>query len=205
MPIAVFELMSFPPVEFFRHWVQGEDVCIEAHEHYNKRSYRNRYDIPGPNGILSLVIPLKKGKNKQMPIRDVQISFDVSWPDKHRQAIRSAYGRAPYYEEYNDVINGLFEDISPYLFEFNLKVLKTICKLLGIPDDIAFTPYFIRDSDDHFLNMKDRIGPKNRNSSDIPPYEQVFTDRFGFIPGLSILDVLFNLGPEVHLYLKSGV
>ncbi len=201
--IQVFELMAFPPISFFAYLLQMGPWAIERHENYNKRSYRNRYDIMDANGRLPMVIPLKKGKNNHLPITEVRIAKETDWPARHRQAIKSAYGRAPFYEDYADAIVALFFQVEDTLFEFNSHVLKVLLNLLGMNDEIRYTPGFIRASGGIYQDKKGSISPLNPLGQGFPHYQQVFSDRLPFLPDLSILDLLFNKGPEARLYLSN--
>ncbi len=202
--MLVIETMAFPPVEFMRELAHHDTVEIEQHEHYNKRSFRNRYDILGPNGAIPLVIPLRKGKNNGRLITEVLIADDTHWPPKHIHAIQSAYGRAPYFEDYFPFLRALFEDIPPTLFEFNVKALSLVLRLAGIRIDLQRTKHFIPYNSNEFEVIKDYYTPNSIDKIPSNPYIQVFSDRFPFVPGLCILDLLFNIGPETILFLRTS-
>lgn len=176
------EIALYHQVKISRHLV------IEAHENYQKRSARNRYEIITTQGLEVLSIPLQKGKNKQTPIKEVKISYEENWVNKHLQAISSAYGKSPFYEHYMPFVEHLFKKRHEYLYEMNLASLKMIASKIGLPLTIEETTTF-------------------QNNYTTPPsfvvakYEQVFEDKHGFIPSNSILDLLFCKGPESILYI----
>jgi len=179
---------------------------IEQCENYSKGSYRNRCHIIGANGVMPLSIPLLKGKNSQMPIREVQISYTNNWQKQHWQSIRSAYGNAPFFEFYADELQPLFEEKTELLFDFNLNLVKTIARLVGLDDHLIFTSSYEASGD--FQDFRKGISPKEKHQ--VPdsgfqakPYGQVFLEKHDFIPNMSILDLLFCTGPEAVYFLED--
>jgi hypothetical protein len=153
---------------------------VEACEHYQKGSFRNRCHIAGPNGVQRLSIPLVKGKHNQMPIKEVRIAYDEPWQVRHWRSIRTAYGNAPYFEHYADDLAPHYEKHYTFLFDLNLELLRLVLQQkLGWQGEIVLsTSYIPADL------------PK-----DLPQqYPQVFEDKHGFLPDLSILDLLFCCG-----------
>lgn len=180
----------FPPAHWFRAGVSAGSWLIEAHENYQKGGWRNRCRIVGPNGVQTLTVPLVKGKNQRQPIREVRISYDDDWWRIHEQAIRTAYGRAPYFEFYAEEIFAAAQKQPATLWELNRDLLDTVLRLLQNPVSASVTEGFV------FPTTSGYLRPGQLDKS-LPEYPQVFTDRHGFTPGLSVLDGLFCLGPEV--------
>ncbi|WP_168797418.1 WbqC family protein [Neolewinella litorea] len=178
----------FPPLSWFLAALSHADWRWEAHENYQKGGWRNRCRIAGPNGPLLLSIPLAGGKHRQMPVREVRVSHHSDWQRQHAQAIRSAYGRAPYFEHYGEPLLETAAQHAVYLFDYNLALTDRILQLLGTSLRVGTT--------DTFLGADAGAVP---NPEAVPPYRQVFEDRHGFQPGLSVLDGLFCLGPELLL------
>lgn len=162
-------------------------MLIDLHENYQKRSYRNRYDILTSNGKQSLSIPLKKGKNEKQRIDEVLISYDENWPNQHLHAIRSAYGKSPYFEHYFPLIETLLKNRFEKLVELNDASLRKLLKTLRLNIDVAYTSTFIPDK--HLVIYTEKR------------YPQVFEYKFDFTKNLSIIDLLFNTGPEATYYL----
>lgn len=190
----------FAPVQYFTKLSQFESVFIEQHENFQKQTYRNRYVILGANGPLPLVVPVVKGRGKKINIKDLKISYDTDWQRNHWRTIFSAYNSSPFFEYYQDDIRLYFEKPSKFLFDFNMAALETVCELVGIDPNIQLTADF-ESVPNETLNLREAVSPKNQTAQPDPqfhpkPYTQVFSEKFGFTPNLSILDLLFNEGPN---------
>ena len=200
----------FPPVQYFSKFLQFENVYIEQHENFTKQTYRNRCQILAANGPVSLVIPVVKGRGSKIKIRDLKISYDTDWQRNHWRTIFSAYNSSPFFEFYRDDISPFFEKKWKYLFDFNQAILKTICDLAEIDFTIELTDDFEK-TDSSTLNFREAISPKKQKTKHDPDfhpqeYTQVFAEKFGFVPNLSILDLLFNEGPNSYNILeRSGI
>ena len=190
-----------PPVSWCSVAWKAETVALEACDHYQKGSLRNRCYLAGPNGAQRLSIPLAKGKNQQTPIRDVRISYDEPWQRQHWRSIKTAYGNAPYFEHYAGDIIRFYERPYPFLFDYNLDFLQVIFqKKMGWKGQFICTEQF---------HPKEEwpLGPDLREafSGDQYPfplwfqpqqYAQVFAEKSGFLPNLSLLDLLFCCGKQ---------
>lgn len=173
----------FPPANWFAVAARSGTWQLEAHENYQRKGWRNRALIAGPNGLLRLSLPLEKGKNQQMPIREVKLVQEYDWQREHEASIRTAYGRSPFYEYYAEGIFSIIREEQSNLFKLNKALISRIIDLLNLPIEL-------RETDDF-------LGPATSKSMpELAPYQQVFTDRFGFQGGLSVLDALFCLGPS---------
>ncbi|MDR2039611.1 MAG: WbqC family protein [Bacteroidales bacterium] len=189
----------FAPVQYYSKLLSG-NIIIEKHEHYNKQSYRNRCRIYTANGPLDLVVPVVRAENPKIPVTQVEIAYDTLWQKLHFKAIESAYRRSPFFEYYVDDLIPFFTGHYRYLYDFNTRIMHTVCQLIGLPLKVQESEAYMGNGE-NIVDLRDGIHPKvNRQVPDpgfIPPvYTQVFEDRFGFIPNLSILDMLFNVGPE---------
>ncbi len=193
-----------PPIEYFAFLIFG-DVTMERCERYQKQSYRNRTTIVGGNGVMDLIIPTTHDF-RLSPITEVRIDYTTQWQRIHWRSIESAYNSSPYYLYYKDALQPFYKEKTERLFDFNLSLIETILKLLKTKVSVNFSasyqPY-ISDNDLRLL-----IQPKKVHTPDYPfrlqtPYHQVFEERFGFCPNLSVLDLIFNTGPESVNYLKE--
>ncbi|MEM9886092.1 MAG: WbqC family protein [Bacteroidota bacterium] len=207
---VLLELQYFPPIQYFSKFFYYDEVLLEQHENYQKRSYRNRCHIAGVNGILRLSIPLKSGKNQAMPIRKVEISYTENWQMQHWNSIQSAYGNAPFFEYYADYLQSYFQKARTYLFDWNLDLLSLLLQLLQIEPNYRLSNSYEKQATDNQLDFRGSIFPKNQRQNDdlcfqIIPYAQVFEEKHGFIPNLSILDLLFCTGPQAALILEQSV
>lgn len=191
---------SFAPVQSFTKFMLYEKVYLEQYENFPKQTWRNRYEILGANGKVPLVIPVVKGRGRKIKIRDLLISYDMDWQRNHWRTIFSAYHSSPFFEYYMDDIRPFFEKPWKYLFDFNIETLQTVCDLLELEISFQLTSDF-ETVPEGTINLREAITPKIHKAPldghFLPePYTQVFSDRFGFIPNLSILDLLFNEGPN---------
>lgn len=196
------------PVHYFVQIVRHRFVYLEQHENYIKQTFRNRCVILGSNGPLPLVIPVEYGRKPGLKIRDVRIAWYEKWQLNHWRAVYSAYNNSPFFDYYADDIRKFFETRWTFLFDFNLDFLEKILELLEIDQEILLTGGF-EEVPGSFDNFREAISPKNFPAGDMPgarpiPYTQVFESKFPFIPNLSILDLLFNAGPEAREILRNS-
>ena len=178
----------YPPLAWFLAAVRRGRWEWEAHENYQKGGWRNRCLIAGANGALRLTVPLEGGKHQQMPIREVRISYHSDWQRQHAQAIRSAYGRSPYFEYYGEGLLEVAARPATFLWDYNLSLTRKIIELLRLPVALS--------ASDDFRGGDAGAGV---GVTGLPTYPQLFQDRHGFLDGLSVLDGLFCLGPELML------
>jgi len=207
--MLLIELQYFAPIQYYAKLCSGHPLFIEQHEHYIKRSYRNRAHILGANGSMRLTIPLKKGKNEGQPIREVQIEYIRKWQQQHWQSIQSAYGKAPFFEHYSDELRPFFEKEYKFLFDFNFELMETLMDLIGINPEISLTNNYTHNPPEDVLDLRNSIHPKEKHHKPDPHYQsityaQVFQDKHGFVPDLSILDLLFCMGSETSLILERS-
>ena len=191
-----------PPIEYFAFLLDGS-AAIEREERYRKQSYRNRTTIMNGNGVLNLIIPTVHD-GRMGVVKEVRIDYATPWPRVHWRSIESAYNNTPYYLYYKDALKPFYEQEFEFLFDFNLQLLQVLLKLMRIDRPVTvterFTPYEPQD-------LRLLIHPKHAKKDDYPfrletPYYQVFEDKFGFIPNLSVIDLLFNEGPQASDYLQ---
>jgi hypothetical protein len=194
------------PVEYYSKLFRASKVQIEIHDHYTKQSYRNRCIIAGANGPLPLSIPIEKPSDLACEMKDIRIADHGNWRHLHWNAIVSAYKSTPFFDYYADCFSPFYEKKIPFLLDFNEQLRNTICRLLEISTPITFTESFVEPSDENQSDFRERIHPKRDWKTLDPdfvakPYYQVFEQKFGFLPNLSIIDLLFNMGNESRLFL----
>ncbi len=205
----LLELQYLAPIQYFSKFVGYPQIHLEQCEHYKKGSYRSRCHIAGVNGVLRLSIPLKKGKNEQQSIRAVQIANDTHWQSHHWHSIRSAYGNAPYFDYYADTLQPFYKKEYNLLYDFNLELLRAINQLIGLSTPIIETKEYQAIPDAHLIDARNAIHPKPKYHQEDPyfqnrKYAQVFEEKTGFLPNLSILDLLFCTGPQTILILEES-
>lgn len=193
----------FPPIEYFKAIVRAKKVYIESKENYLRQSYRNRCNILSCNGVQSLSIPIIKSNNIKQNILDVKIDYSANWKRLHKNAIISAYGKSPFFLYYSDVILNLIDKNTKFLFDFNLNIIENILTVFKISKTINKTSNFQKEYNNNFSDLRFNLHPKKsfRSSIDIT-YIQTFNDRFDFIPNLSIIDLVFNVGNESIKFLE---
>lgn len=207
-PGILLSTAFFGPVSYFTYLSAHAECILEQHEHFIKQTYRNRAVILGANGPVSLIVPVEKGREQKICIKDLRIAYDEEWQRNHWRTIFSAYNSSPFFEYYADEIEPFFRKKHTFLFDFNLKITQSILDILEIPQSLRLTESFEQISAET-LNLREKISPKaQRNIADarlsLQPYTQVFSDKFGFTPDLSILDLLFNEGPSAHTILLDS-
>lgn len=203
MPEAIFSLPYFGPISFYSELIKYEEIMIEAAENYQKQTYRNRQYIYGANGRLMLNIPVKRGTSqKRQTYKDCEIENSFSWQSLHFKSLETAYRTSPYFEFYEADIEPLYQKTYQSLFEYNLVCLETVFNLLNKKPKLQFTESY-KVEYNSVTDCRDLIRAKNSNYNIDAAYHQVFEDKHGFIPNLSILDVIFNLGLESLKYLQS--
>jgi hypothetical protein len=193
-----------PPVQYISKFVSGEPL-IEIHENYQKQSYRNRCCIYGANGVQSLVIPVKKTHGQKMPVSEVEIDYVTNWQHTHCKAIESAYRLSPFYEYYADELEKMILQPSVRLIDLNTELLRLLFRWIGVTARINFTRDWSPITGNDFRKI---IQPKSEIEDDNfkpLPYQQAFSERFGFQPNLSIIDLLFNEGPETLGILQKSI
>jgi len=198
---AVLPLFYLPPVEYFTELnIYNPDFVIEKHEHFPKQTYRNRANIYSPDGMLTLVVPVVKGSKVHTSVKDVKISYDFRWQRLHWMSLQNCYRRSAYFEYYEDEFALFYEVKEQFLFDMNEKLLHLLLNLLKIKAELKFT----NDYEPEYMNLKDlRNDFSSKKGSEYPakPYYQLFEERHGFMKNLSIVDLLFNQGPQSINYL----
>ena len=200
----------FGPVQWYQKLHRTESVLIEQWESFQKQTYRNRCLIATTNGIQALTVPVVRDESPL--IKDIRISDHGNWRHLHWNALQSAYGESPFFDYYQDDIRPFFENRWTYLLDYNEAIRQKMCELLDIQPKVSFTEeftvYSLQFTDDYsalsFADFREAINPKHPlpDSEFTPkPYYQVYQQKHGFLPNLSILDLLFNMGPESIFYL----
>lgn len=198
---AVLPMFYLPPVEYFAQLNRyNPDFVIEKREHFPKQTYRNRANIYSPDGILTLVVPVVKGSKVHTPVKDVKISYDFRWQRLHWMSLQGCYRRSAYFEYYEDEFAPFYEKKETFLFDYNDQLLQLILKLLKIKTTINHTETYEAEYPE-LADFRHAISSKKESDFQQKPYFQVFEERHGFMKNLSIVDLLFNQGPQSLNYL----
>jgi len=183
----------FPPIEYFALLAKYSLVYMEACENYQKQSYRNRCRFYAENGVQTLNFPIRHtGKGINIPIKEVEVDYSTPWVQKTKRCIETAYMSSPFFEYYKDELFAIFDSKPATLWELNMSLIRFFMQKIGLNTQILETKEYEGASVD--------IHPKRPNSilADLGlerPYYQVFAEKYGFIPNLSVMDLLFNEGP----------
>lgn len=191
----------FPNIAHFWAIVNADSVYFEVCDNYQKQSYRNRTEIYGANGKLALTVPVSYTQKNRQLYKDVKIANEEQWQLQHLKSLQSAYSMSPFFEFYIDDLMPLFEEQFDYILDFNLKCFEVLLNSI----QLNLTPKHTKIFEKEPTGKTDYRNLVKRNFEVISfqPYTQVFTEKHGFIPNLSILDLLFNEGPNTELYLKQ--
>lgn len=201
---AIVSLPYFGSCHFYKAFITYDKICIEKIENFQKQTFRNRQYIYGANGKLMLNIPVKHSKSSvRRKYVDCKIENSFKWQELHFKSLETAYRTSPYFEFYEDDLIPLYRKTYDSLFDFNLECFKTILELLQIEIEISFSESYKEKYSDNVHDLRHLINAKTQYDLEFKPYHQVFESKHGFIENLSILDALFNLGPETVSYLKS--
>lgn len=191
MKVLILHPAYFGSIEQFVYFAKAEKIRFENEDNYQKQTYRNRQYIYGANGKLLLNIPIKHVniKNKRQKYRDVRIENDFNWQIIHWRSLEAAYRTSPFFEFYEDEFKPLYEETYSHLMEFNYACLDVVLSCLQLDIPLEKTEEFIKDyQDSEMLDARNLISAKKKNSIDLAKYTQVFTNKEGYIPNLSILD-----------------
>ena len=188
------------PVSYYKQIAHSESVVIEQHDNYIKQTYRNRCRIASSNGIMDLSIPVQKCEAK-CRMKDIRIAYSGNWQQIHWRAIESAYSSSPFFEYYRDDFESFFRIKEEFLIDLNTALQSLILKLADVSTPIVFTTEYKDLFSEKELDLRDFFHPKKEYLYELNPYYQVFGHKFGFQKDLSIIDLLFNMGPESVFYL----
>lgn len=183
-------------IEYYSYILKNQ-ITIEKNDFFVRQSIRNRCIIYSANGPLILSVPRKKEKKSKILIKNTRISYDQNWQKNHWKSIESSYGSSPFFQFYKDKFKTIYSEEEDLLFNFNMKLQKLTLNILEIEKKIHFTNEFKMPSNTIDLRSY------NFNSMINEKYQQVFQEKKGFVPNLSIIDLIFNLGPRATGYLEK--
>tara|TARA_X000001036_G_scaffold437065_1_gene481567 strand:+ start:1192 stop:1797 length:606 start_codon:yes stop_codon:yes gene_type:complete len=191
-----------PSTSQFLLMVNSKKLVFEINDHFLKQTYRNRTHIYGANGKLLLSIPVIHSQKNRKLLKDVKISYNHDWPTQHWKSFQISYRSSPFFEYYEDKLIDLYKRREKYLCDFNLKSIDIISEMLKINLEYVFTKKY----EDNYSNKLDyRKNCKKIDSKyKINKYTQVFESKHGYIENLSVLDLIFNEGPNAVNFLNTS-
>ncbi len=192
--MKVFSTSYLPDIAYIQQYLYCHKPVIDLGEYYIKQTHRNRGYICSSNGPLALIVPLRKLDSKR--VGDIEISYAEKWQDQHVKTIRSCYKNSPYFEHYQPEFESLITTHFKFLYELNDAVLQWLLAELDIPYKHTFSNDYIEASVENDYRNEITTGKL------LVPYKQVFSDRNGFCEGMSVVDLLFNKGPESLFFIK---
>jgi len=203
----IIENQYFPVVNWFKYSFSEKHIKILASEVYQKMSFRNRTVICGSNGLIHLSVPLEQGRNQKVVFKDVQVCYREQWQLNHWRSIFSCYGKSPFFDYYRADLEKLFSLKQKFLFDLDIAIIEWLKKVLHFTAEIAVVEdagNFI--AEEAGEDARNKWLPKNfQQGNSFIVYPQVFEDRIGFQPNVSILDILFNMGPAAATLIENAV
>lgn len=199
------EFQYFGTVNWYKMLFQFSNIEFEQYESYQKMSFRNRCMIVGSNGIINLSVPLEKGRRQKLLMKDVKISYSENWQEQHWRSICSCYGNSPFFEFYEESLRRLFEARPTFLIDQNWETFEWVKKRLKLFTQEGRTDHYEQEVSNYCFDARDLFKPKTYDQvKDIVSYQQVFEDRIGFKPNLSVLDLMFCNGPSSKSLITSN-
>ncbi|MEH6538062.1 MAG: WbqC family protein [Psychroserpens sp.] len=192
----------FPNVAHFVAMVQAKEIVFEVCDNYQKQTYRNRSSILGANGKLDLNVPVLYSQKNRQAYQYVEIFNTENWQTQHLKSLESAYRTSPFFEFYIDDLLPLFEMETNTIMDFNFKCIEVVFDCLQLPFSFSKTEHFDLDTTG-LLDARGLANSRKEIQQNFKPYAQVFDEKHGFLSNLSILDLLFNEGPNTELYLSA--
>ena len=189
-----------PPVEYFAVISQAEEALIEREENYLKQSYRNRCYILSSHGLQLLTVPVYLGSQHKTPVKDIRIDYSKRWQQIHLGAIIASYGSSPYFQFYFETIERIISKKVDFLFDLNMELTDSLLRLLKLESKIICTTDFAPTGESE-NDFRYKISPKKESHYSAKEYMHVFDSGNRFIHRLSIIDLIFNKGPEAGEYL----
>ncbi len=200
---SLFSTAYFPPVSYVAAMLESDSIVVEQYETFPKQTYRNRTVIATANGLLGLTVPVVRTNGNHTYTKDMAICYNENWALKHWRAIESAYNSSPYFLYYKDEVEVILNKQHATLIDLNMDILTFVFKKLKVKKEVILSDDYISQIGEGTIDYRNHFSPKNKELLSLPEYDQVFEDRYGFQSDISILDLIFNLGPDSLGYLKE--
>ncbi|MDO8997344.1 MAG: WbqC family protein [Sediminibacterium sp.] len=201
----LIDYQYFGTVNYYKMLFKFKYIEFEEYERYQKGSFRNRTIIAGSNGLIPLSVPLQNGRDQRALFKNIKIAYKENWVLQHTRALDACYMRAPFYEFYRDNLFALLASQEEYLMDLDRKLIQWVLKMLKANLTISFSTSYQKELSTDLQDGRNQLLPNQTNSfGEQVQYAQVFEDRIGFQPNMSILDLLFCNGPSSAGLLKDS-
>ncbi len=225
--IAIVQSNYIPWKGYFDLIAAADEFILFDDMQYTRRDWRNRNQIKTPDGLQWLTVPVKvKGKYEQT-IRETELD-GMAWAAQHKKALQHAYGKAPHFAATMALIEPIYAQAWTHLSPMNRAFVEAICDHLGITTTLSNSwDYTLIDGKSERLAALAAqagattyiSGPAAKDYLDeapftergiavewfdyagYPDYPQLWGD---FLPHVSILDLLFNVGQDAPTFMKTG-
>lgn len=205
MTTALLQTTYFGPIQWYQKLYRYDHSMIEQYDSFQKQTYRNRCMIATANGTQVLTVPVEHSSQSFVPnsllVKDLHISDHNQWRRVHWNALQSAYSESPFFEYYADDLHPFFEQKYDFLVDFNEAIRQKVCELIDIHPNVEYTTKYQPSTLTDFRDVINAKHPQPDEGFTPKEYWQVFQHKHGFLPNLSILDLLFNMGPESVFFL----
>jgi len=199
--LVLFSTAYFPSISYMARFLKEDKPVIEVCETYHKQTYRNRCRVMTANGVESLSVPVVKVNGNHTMTKDMTLSPIEPWQHIHSRCLESAYKASPYFDHYYDYLRPIFEGHFERLIDLNDAALRAVLKMLKVKKEIVHTTDYVHEAEN---DLRVAFSPKKPFDANLfPAYYQVFSEKFPFAADLSVLDLVFNEGPEATTYLKQ--
>lgn len=204
MKEIVIESQYLPGIAYFALLVSADKIIVDRYEHYVRQTYRNRAEILGSNGVISLTVPVARGRTKQL-MKNTKVDNTSNWQKIHWRSIRSAYGKSPFFEFYEDQLAPYYEKRYTYLTDLNHDVMSCMIRIAGLDIKWSYSENYIDVQNVDVQDYRSSISPKNKGTYleklSTHEYPQVFGSKF--VSGMSLIDLLFCEGPNAGTMIRE--
>ncbi len=205
--VVVAPAFYLPPIPMWALLAEGGTLILDPHMHFEKQSFFNHAHILQSSGPQVLTIPVHRKGRSRTPLKQVRIDFSHAWVHRHRLSFQASYRAAPFFEFYEAEFLAFFRQVPDFLYEWNWQWIHWLVKQLGLPVQIQEAESFQRQYPDEVIDLRWQWLPHRRllqlRHPQMPTYHQHFMEQTGFVPNLSVVDLLFNRGPHAEEYLHD--
>lgn len=202
--MVISSYMPFPAISWWAQVADAQILLLDAAEHYEKMTLRNKYRIAGANNPIQLSIPLNGGRDQRTTMDNITIHNQQRWQVQHWRTLTSVYRQSPYWEYYEPELEHLFSTPFDKLADFDLATLQWCMKQLKITPELKKNTVYQKQYPPEIKDIRGYKGFKKETADKFPAYYQLFEERTGFLPDLSIIDLIMAEGPHTASWIKDN-